>query len=362
MVGCADEAAVDGDLGDELIDEEDSVVVEGEDSDIVIGFSLGTMLQERWQREAEMAQDFADEHGFTLIVQSCEEDAARQISQVENMVALGVDVIIIAAQDSESAGVVVDVAHEAGIPVLSYERLVRNGDIDYHIGFDAVDVGRQQAKSLVEKYPEGNYIWLFGGQEDALANLYIEGQTEVMQPLVDSGAINIVLQQWTGWQPDEALRHTENGLTMADNDVQAVLASNDGTAGGAVQALIAQGLGGQVGVSGQDADIAACQRIAEGTQTMTVYKPLINLNTIAMELAYALAKGDTEKIESLTTGTIPNGRIGTVDNGYKEATTLWMDVIPVTKDNIVDTIIKDGFHALEDVYSNVPEDQWPDVN
>lgn len=322
------------------------------DNKIVVGFSLGTIKEERWQREIEMAKKFAKEHNFELVVQSAEEDASKQVKQVENMVTQGIDVLIISAQDSESAGAVVDIAHRAGVPVIAYDRLVRNGDLDYYVTFDTVKVGELQAQGLVQKYPKGNYIWLLGGPEDFNAYLLKEGQEKVLKPLIQKGDIKIVTQQWCkGWSPEEALKHTENGLTAANNNVVAVLASNDNTAGGAVQALEAQGLAGKVGVSGQDADLAAVQRIVEGKQTMTIYKPIKVLNRKAMELAYALAKGEKEKVNSMV-----NGK---VNNGTKDVPSVVVDVVNVTKENVVDTVIKDGFHKIEDVYKNIPKNEWP---
>ena len=334
----------------------------GQDDKIVVGFSVGTMKQERWQREVDMARKYAEEHGFELIVQSAEDDANKQVQQVEDMLTKGIDVLLISALDSESSGVVVEKAHEVGVPVVAYDRLVRNGDLDYYLTFDKVRVGELQAQMLVERYPKGNYIWVLGGPEDNNAHLLKQGQESVLQPYIDRGDINIVLQQWAkGWSPEEAMKIVENGLTLANNDVVAVLASNDGTAGGAVQALAAQGLAGKVGVSGQDADIAALQRIVEGTQTGTVYKPLKNLNKTAMDFVYALAKKDQAKVDAMLAGQFENGHIGTVDNGFKEVTTFLMDVVVVTKDNIVDTVVKDGFQTIEEIYKNVPKDQWPKI-
>lgn len=325
-----------------------------DDDKITIGFSVGTTKQERWQREIKMAEEFAEEKGIELIVQSAEEDPSKQIRQVENMITSGIDVLLIQTLDSESSGEVVEIAHREGVPVVAYDRLVKNGDLDYYVTFDTVKVGEIQARSLVEKYPKGNYIWLLGGPEDNNAHLIKEGHENILKPYIDSGDINIVIQQWTkGWSVEEALKHTENGLTEANNDVVAVLASNDGTAGGAIQALEAQGLSGKVGVSGQDADLAAVQRIVEGKQTSTVYKPIQELNRKAMELVYALAVGDIEKADQMVNGT--------VDNAYKDVPSIFVDVVEVTADNIVDTVIKDGFHKLEDVYKNVPKDQWPEV-
>lgn len=318
------------------------------------------MQEERWQREVEMARAYAEEHGLELIVQSAESDANKQIQQVEDMLTKGIDVLLISPLDAESSGVVVEKAHEVGVPVVSYDMLVRNGDLDYYLTFDNVRVGELQAQMLVDRYPKGNYIWVLGGPEDNNAHLLKQGHENILNPYIERGDINIVLQQWAkGWRPEEAMKIAENGLTLANNDVVAIVASNDATAGGIIQALDAQGLAGKVGVSGQDADLAALQRIAEGTQTGTVYKPLHVLNRVTMEFVHALAAGDQEKVDSMLAGNFNNGHIGTVNNGYKDVTTFLMDVIMVTKENIVDTVVKDGFHTLEDIYKNVPKDQWP---
>jgi len=319
-----------------------------DDGVLRIGISIGTLKQERWQREIEMFEAYGAANGVEVLVQSAEDDPSKQVSQCENLLSQGIDVLIVQALDSEAVGTVVEPAHAEGVPVIAYDRLVRNGDLDYYITFDSVKVGETQAKFVVEQAPVGNYIWLKGGPEDFNAHLVYQGHQNVLQPYIDRGDINIVLEQWCkGWNPDEALKHTENGLTLADNNVQAVIASNDGTAGGAIQALAAQGLAGKVPIAGQDADIAACQRIVEGTQTGTVYKPLAKLNEAAMQVAIADA--------SLGVWT-------KLDNGTKMVDSFSVDVVAVDKDNMVDIIIKDGFHALEDVYRNVPKSEWPKVN
>lgn len=327
------------------------------EQNIKIGISLGTLKEERWAREARMFEQYGKEHGIEVLVLSAEDDASRQITQCESFITQGVDVLIVSALDSEGAGVIVEPAHKAGIPVLSYERLVRNGDIDYHVGFDAYKVGVLQATALVERAPKGNYVWIKGGPEEFLAHLYYAGNKEIFTPFIERGDITIVLEQWCpGWNPEHALKHTENALSMTNNNIQAVLAPNDNTAGAAITALAAQGLAGKVPVSGQDADLSACQRIVEGTQAMTAYKPLIKLNTAAMQIATALAK-------KVNVNEILDQELGVWnkwDNGYKEADVFLVDVTSVDKDNIVDTVIADKFYLVKDVYKNIPKDQWPE--
>ncbi len=350
--GCAPKAA-------DVAAPDAAKVSEGSDKKIVIGISLGTSKEERWQREITMFQDYAKEKGVEVVIQSAEDEAQKQMSQAENLISQGVDVLIVQALDSEAAGSIVASAHEADIPVIAYDRLVRNGDLDYYITFDSVKVGEVEAQFVVKNAPKGNYIWLKGGPEDFNAHMVAEGQKNILQPLIDKGDIKIVLEQWcNGWDPKEALKHTENGLTLAGNDIQAVVASNDGTAGGAIQALVAQGLGGKVPIAGQDADIAACQRIVEGTQTGTVYKPLKMLNTAAMDVAIAAANKQDPK----TSLDASLGRWVEIDNGTKKVNSFSVDVVAVDKDNMAEVIIKSGFHKLEEVYKNVPQDQWPKIN
>ncbi|MGI6008096.1 MAG: sugar ABC transporter substrate-binding protein [Ruminococcus sp.] len=325
--------------------------------DIVVGLSIGNTTEERWNREIEMFQEYADEHGFTLNVQNANNDANRQVSQCENLINQGVDVMIVQSLDAEAASPIVESAHAAGIQVIAYDRFIMNCDLDYYVTFDSFKVGQVEAQFVVDAAPAGNYIWLKGAPEDNNAHLVADGQQDILQPYIDSGDITIVTEQWcSGWDPNEALSHTENGLTTANNDIQGVIASNDGTAGGAVQALEAQGLAGKVPICGQDADLAACQRIVEGTQTGTVYKPLAPLNQAACELAVAIATGE-DPMNSV------DSSLGTwqkLSNNTKDVDSFTVDVEAVDKDNLYDIIIeRDGFHSVEDVYANIPEDQWP---
>lgn len=323
--------------------------------DIKVGVSVGHTQEERWQREIGLFEDYAAEKGFELLVQSADNSAQKQVSQCENLVNQGIDILILQSLDASAVAPIIDIAHEEGVPVISYDRFAMNCDVDYYITFDSFKVGAVQADFVTKMAPKGNYIWLKGAPEDNNAHLVAAGQQSILQPFVDSGDIKIVLEQWcNGWDPNEALKHTENALTTANNDVQGVVASNDGTAGGAIQALTAQGL--NVPIAGQDADLAACQRIVEGTQTGTVYKPLAKMNLAAMQLAVALATG-----QDITTAV--DSQLGvwtTLNNNQKEVETFSIDVTAINKDNLYEILIQqDQFHSLEDVYKNVPKDQWP---
>lgn len=318
------------------------------DKTIKIGLAIDDLRLERWQHDRDIFIEKAKELGAEVDVQSANGDDTTQLSQVENMLSKGVDVLVIIPHNSEAMAAAVDAAKKENVPVLAYDRLITNSDLSAYVTFDNVRVGEMQAEYITKLVPKGNYYLLGGSPTDNNAKLFRQGQLNIIQPLVDKGDITIVGDQWAkDWQADAALQIIENALTSTQNKIDAVVASNDNTAGGAIQALAAQGLDGKVPVSGQDADLAAVQRIVEGKQAMTVYKPIKAIATKAAEMAVQLAKG--EKIEATTT----------MNNGKVDVPTVLLDPIQVDKNNMVDTIIKDGFHKFEDVYKNVPEDQRP---
>jgi D-xylose transport system substrate-binding protein len=323
-----------------------------EEKEILIGLSLDTLAVERWQRDAALFRKRAEQLGAKVRIQSANGDARLQNEQAENLITLGVSVLVVVPQNAETSAVIVESAHrqKPKVKVIGYDRIIRNCDLDLYISFDNETVGQLQAEYLVKKVPRGNYFLLGGSPTDDNSKQLRAGQLKVLQPLFDRGDIAKAGDQWcTDWQPLEALRHVENALTRWNNKIDAVVASNDGTAGGAIQALAAQKLAGKVAVSGQDADLAACQRIVEGTQSMTVYKPIRTLAYKAAEVAVAMAKG--EKFDAPTKD---------IFNGKTNVPSVLLTPVPVDKDNIYEAVIKDRFQKLEEVYANVPRDQWPD--
>jgi D-xylose transport system substrate-binding protein len=224
-------------------------------------------------------------------------------------------------------------AKKAKIKVVSYDRLMLNADIDAYISFDNRAVGELQAQSLVALKPKGNYYLLGGAPTDNNAKILREGQLKVLQPLVDKGDIKIVGKQWVkDWSASEAMSIVENALTANGNKIDAVVASNDGTAGGAIQALAAQKLAGKTVVSGQDADLAAVRRVVAGTQAMTVYKPLREIATNAANLAVQLVRGQKPAFNAQ------------MNNGFKNVDTVLLKPVMLNKQN-VDMLVKDGFYT-----------------
>ena len=316
---------------------------------IVIGFSMDTLKEERWQRDRDEVVKAAEKMGAKVLVQAANGNDALQNSQAENLLTQGVDVLLVAPHNGKTAATIVDAAHKAGVPVIAYDRLILDSDLDLYVTFDPVRVGELQGEYAVKRQPKGNYVLIGGAPTDNNALLLREGQMKLLKPAVDKGDVKIVSDQWArDWQPIEALKIMENALTRVNNQVDAVVASNDGTAGGAIQALTEQKLAGKVLVTGQDAELAACQRVVAGTQTMTIYKPIPVLGGKAAEVAVLLAKKQP----------IPD-QTKPVKNGKKDVPSILLEPIPVDKDNLASTVIKDGYHKLEDIYKDVPRDQWP---
>ena len=283
------------------------------------------------------------------MVQSADSDDNVQTQQSENLLTQGVNVLVVIPHNGEVAASIVEASHRQNVPVVSYDRLIRNSAPDLYISFDNEKVGEMQAKRyLVDHAPKGNYVLIGGAPTDNNATLFRKGQMNILKPSIDRGDIRIVADQWArDWLASEALRHTENALTQANNNVVAVVVSNDGTAGGAIQALEEQKLAGKVLVSGQDADLAALQRIIAGTQSMTVYKPVAQLARRAAEAAVALAK--RERVESTSA----------INNGKVDVPSVLLEPIVVDRSNIMETVIKDGYQKFDEVYRNVPPDQRP---
>ena len=312
-----------------------------------IGFSMDTLKEERWQRDKALVEQRCKEAGADCEVQVANSDDAVQTKQCDNLLTKGVDVLIVAPHNGQIAASIVEAAHKQGVPVISYDRLIRNADVDLYVSHQVVKIGEMQAGYALKNAAKGNYVLIGGSQTDNNALLLMQGQMNVLQPAIDNGQIKIVTKQFAReWLASEALRIMEDALTKNNNDIQAVVASNDGTAGGAISALPPQ-LVGKVLVTGQDASLDAVQRIVQGSQTMTIYKPIQPLAFAAVDSAIKLARG--EKVDAKDK----------INNGKIDVPAMLFEPVVVDKDNIMQTVIKDGYHKLEDVYKNVPKDQWP---
>ncbi|HSP21933.1 MAG TPA: D-xylose ABC transporter substrate-binding protein [Planococcus sp. (in: firmicutes)] len=312
---------------------------EGVDDPVKVGFSMDTLKEERWLKDRDLFRQAVEKQGAEIEILAANGDDSLQISQAEEMINKGIDVLVIVPHNAEAAAAIVTKAHRAGIKVLSYDRLVKNADIDLYVSFDNERVGELQAMEMLKQAPKGKYVYIGGAVTDNNAHLLKKGAFNVLQPYIDKGDITVTYDQWTeDWTPANAYINMGEALQSNNNRVDAVIAANDATAGGAIQALSDQGLIGVVPVAGQDAELAGVQRVAVGTQTMTVYKPIDILTERAAELAIKLAKGERIDVNR------------TVNNGKIEVPSILLNPIAVVDSNINKTIIEDGFHSREDIY------------
>ncbi len=317
----------------------------------LIGLSLDTLKEERWQRDESAFKAKADDMGVDLLVQAANSDDTRQMQDVQALISRHVAVIIIAPHNGAAMGKAVTLAHEAGIPVISYDRLISGADEDLYVSFDTVRIGEMQAQAMLKALKgrrPARIVRIYGAKTDHNSFLMKDGQDKVLTPLIAKGEIKVVHEDWAeDWKPENAKKIMNAALTTHGHEIDAVLAANDGTAGGAIQALSEEGLAGKVVVIGQDAELVAIQRIAAGTQTATIYKPTSLEVGAALDAAFRMAKGR------------PVIARDEIDNGFAKIPTILRDTIVVTKENLMDTVVKDKYHSYDDVYKGVPDAQRP---
>ncbi|MEK4520672.1 D-xylose ABC transporter substrate-binding protein [Psychrobacillus sp. FSL W7-1457] len=318
--------------------EKDSPSIKDEEP-IRIGFSMDTLLEERWIKDRDLFKEAVEALGAKVEIVAASGDDALQISQAESLIQSGVDVLVIVPHNAEATAAIVHKAHLAGIKVIAYDRLVKNADLDLYVSFDNEQVGEMQARAMIERVPKGNYVFIGGAITDNNAHLLKKGVFKVLRPYIDNGDINIIYDQWTkDWTPVNANSNMIQALQNTNLQIDAVIAANDATAGGVIEALEANGLAGQIPVAGQDADLAGVQRIVKGTQTMTVYKPIRMLTEEVARLAVSMAEGKEISAKQK------------VNNGKIEVPSVLLTPIPVNDSNINTTVISDGFHSKTDVY------------
>ena len=316
---------------------------------IRIGFAMDTLKEERWQRDHDAFEAQCKKLNLDCIITVADNKADKQANDVDNLLTQGVDALVIAPHDATQAASMVDKAKAQGVPVISYDRLINSDKIDAYVSHQVPVIGKKIAEYALQKVPKGNYVMVYGASTDNNAVIMKKAELEVLQAAIDKKDINIVADNFiTDWKPDEALKMAENALTKNNDNIQAFVVSNDGMAGGVIQALENKHLAGKVIVTGQDASLDALQRIAEGKQTMTVYKPIVALANAAVEAAIKLAKKEKLDTKPFTNDVIK-----------KDVPSILLEVTSVDKTNLMDTVIKDGYAKYEDIYKNVPEADRP---
>lgn len=321
---------------------ENTTVTSKQDESIQIGLSFDSFVIERWQRDRDIFVSTANELGAEVNVQNANGNVEEQIDQIEYLIEKKMDVIAIIATDSDGMNDVVKKAKNAGIKIIAYDRLINNGDVDLYISFDNEEVGKLMAQALVKNVPEdGNVSVVLGPETDHNVYMVEQGFNKV----ISSSGLNVVYKEYAeGWLAEKAFDAVGKTLTITD-DMDGMLCGNDNLASQAIRALSEERLAGDVCVVGQDADLNACQRIVEGTQTMTVFKSVEQLAKKAAEYAVALGKGET-----ITTN-------DTFFDGTQEVPYEKLIPVAVTKENLDQVIIEGGFHLKEEVYLNMPKEK-----
>ena len=358
----AEEAAAEEPAAEEPAVEEAAPAAEEK---TIVGLSFSDFATERWPIEDELMTKLLEEKGYEVISQEAAHDVKLQNDQIDNMVTQGAKVIIVIAEDGDAAATAVASAAAAGVQVIAYDRLIKDTGIAAYISFNNVAVGYNQADGVMKALDMDNWdtaangpariIMQGGSPTDNNAVLVRQGQMQIVQPYIDAGSAEIVQDQWVdNWDPAKATALMENMLAAVDNDVDGVVASNDGTALGALTAMKAQGLAGKVPISGQDATADGCNSIVKGEQTVTVFKDTRLLSPLAVEIADQLIKGEDPGLEMYTLAEL------TLDDTLEgEVPCKFLPVVQVTKDNVYDVVVKSGFQEYDDVYRDIPEAEKP---
>lgn len=308
----------------------------------VIGYSIDSLIIERWQRDRDVFVSAANQLGAEVDVQDAGGDVDKQIDQIRELIHKQVQVIVVVASDCDRLSAVIREASENGIQVICYDRLVKNAPVDLYLSVDSQQVGRLMGECIRQNVPEdGKIICVFGSTHDSNTALMRKGFQEAIE---GSGIQVIRSEEADDWVAERAYEVVSEEL-RAGQQIDAVMCGNDDLAGQAFQALSEYQKAGQVVLVGQDAELAACQRIAEGTQTMTVYKPFLEQARLAAEYAVQLIQGQTPETNDL----LYNGSIFVPS--YMVAPTA------VTEENLDDVIIQSGFHSSTEVYRNISEKQ-----
>ncbi len=315
-----------------------------EDNKPMIGFSIDGMVIERWQKDINVLTSKAEEYGFLLEVANAYENADNQSQQIKALVDEGALAIFILPYNKDGLSEAIDYAKDKDVIVIAYDRLINDADIDAYVSFDNVDVGVKMAQALVEEVPNGNYVIINGSPKDNNSFMFNDGFYKVLEPYIESGDIKIIKEVWSdNWREEYG---TQAVLELLDQgiEINAIIGANDRLAEGAISVLSEYGLVGTIPVVGHDADVSACQRIVEGKQLMTVYKPIKNLAEGSVDLV----------VDILNNRQLPADK--SISNGLKEVPYYKFDVISVRADNMNETVIKDLFHREDDIYRDNQDD------
>jgi D-xylose transport system substrate-binding protein len=336
---------------------------------VKVGLSFSDFATERWKNEQVLMTALLEEKGYEVIWQEANHDVLLQNNQIDNMVTQGVAAIIVIAEDGDAITTAVDAAAAEGVLVIAYDRLIKSPNIAAYVSFNNVEVGRQQALGVMTALgisEEGTGDWsvenpvklvkLGGSPTDNNAILFRQGQDEIVDPYVEAGIIEVVADQWVdNWDAANALNIMDNILTSQGNEIDAVVASNDGTALGALEAMKAQGLAGVVPISGQDATADGCNSIVKGELTVSILKDIRDLTPLAVDLVDDLLNGvEVEGLNEYTMAELTND-----PELEGNVMAYFLPVQQVNAENVYDLVVVSGFQSYDDVYRDIPEDERP---
>jgi D-xylose transport system substrate-binding protein len=318
-----------------------SLAAAGAFAQVTVGVSWSNFQEERWKTDEAAIKTQLEKLGAKYISADAAGSPEKQLADIDGLMAKGAKVLIVLAMDKDAILPAVNKATKQKVPVIAYDRLIEAPGV-FYITFDNKEVGRMQARAVFQAKPKGNYVMIKGSPTDPNANFLREGQQEIIDAAVKKGDIKIVGEEYTeGWKPEVAQKNMEQILTKNGGKVDAVVASNDGTAGGVVAALSSKGLKG-VPVSGQDGDFAALNRVAMGTQTVSVWKDARDLGKQAASAAVNLGAG--KKVDGATSW-----------NGGEKKIALqaqFLKPVPITRDNL-DVVVKAGWIKKDELCKGV---------
>lgn len=308
-------------------------------TNIKVGFLIHALDKERWENDRDFFVNKVQELGGSVDVRIADNDANKQMEQAKELLKNGIEVLVIVPVDQFAAAEIVNEAHAKNVKVISYDRLIKNCDLDFYVSTDNVEIGKLQADYLTTIKPTGKFALIGGALSDNNSQFLYLGQMNVLQPLVERGDIKIVYNEFTNdWEESEGYNQAIDLLKKEPN-VDAILAGNDEIAFGAIRALREAGKEGEVLIAGMDADLRNLQEIVAGHQTCTIYKPYEKLATTAAEIAISFGKEeDVEKT------------FQTVSNGKRLVPVVFHEGMVVNKDNLKLTVISEGYQKEEEVY------------
>ncbi|WAM36369.1 sugar ABC transporter substrate-binding protein [Caldicellulosiruptor acetigenus] len=303
-----------------------------------IGFAMSTLKEERWFFDRKYLIDAAKEKGFEVEWTNANENDMTQYQQVKYLISKGINLLIIVPSSYDSAKNAIELANQKNIPVICYDRIALDANIDAYVGFNNQKIGEIMAKYLLKQSPSGNYVFILGNPKDYNTHQIKEGYRKILTPYINLGKINILLEDYCyKWKKEYAYEYVAK-LLQAGKRIDAILAQNDSLAEGAISALAEKRLAGKIPVVGQDAELSACRRIVNGYQLMTVYKPIRKLSELAIEISEKLIKKEK----------LPSSK-NFINNGYKMVPAYLVEPIAVTNRNMK-LIIEEGYHSYEEIF------------